>query len=259
MFYRRKLVLAVLEQKGNAFTAEQIHSAMLAVCAQQKMPSYDFIPVRSNCFSFQLQNDLDLLCREGLLTINENRYSKNTPQEFFPALKKADQLLLREQILPETNECAVQHLPGNAPALFTIGYEGKSLERYLRILLEQNVTVLCDVRKNAFSMKFGFSKHQLKPACEAVGIRYEHIPDLGIESELRKGIAPPDKTELFRDYAERTLPEHIHAVNDVLQLVRSGERVALTCFEADQCDCHRGPLAALVAKLSSGVYKAVHL
>lgn len=259
MFYRRKLVLAVVEQNGNALTTDHIHAALLGVCAQQKVPSYEFIPVQGSCFSFQLQNDLDLMCREGLLQINDRICSKKTTQEYFSQLKKADQVILREPVLNSNAECSVQRDADDAPALFTIGYEGRSLENYLRVLLERNVTMLCDVRKNAFSMKFGFSKHQLKPACEAVGIRYEHIPDLGIESELRKGILAVEKSELFRDYAERTLPAHLHAVNEVLQFIRSGERVALTCFEADHCDCHRGPLAALIEKLSAGVYGPVNL
>ncbi|WP_348602891.1 DUF488 family protein [Bartonella tribocorum] len=41
---------------------------------------------------------------------------------------------------------------------FTIGYEGKSLENYLNCLLENNIKILCDVRKNPISRKYGFSK-----------------------------------------------------------------------------------------------------
>jgi hypothetical protein len=259
MFYRRKLVLAVLEQNGNSLGEDGIHSLLLQISAQQKTASYDFIPVRGKCFSFQLQHDLELMCREGLLAVNEGVYSKRTSQHYFQELKKAEQSILRSSESLFDTECAVHHVNDTAPAMFTIGYEGLSLEKYLRKLLEQNVTVLCDVRKNAFSMKFGFSKHQLKPACEAVGMRYEHIPALGIESELRKGIKPVDKGELFRDYAERTLPENIDAVNALLRMLRSGERIALTCFEADRCDCHRGPLADLIEKLGKNEMQATHL
>jgi uncharacterized protein (DUF488 family) len=51
----------------------------------------------------------------------------------------------------------------------------------------------------------------------------------------------------------------MNAVNEVLQLFRSGERVALTCFEADHCDCHRGPLSALLVHLGKGQLHAQHL
>lgn len=38
--------------------------------------------------------------------------------------------------------------------LFTIGYEGVSLEKYLLRLLKNDVKVLVDVRRNPLSMKF---------------------------------------------------------------------------------------------------------
>ena len=70
--------------------------------------------------------------------------------------------------------------------LFTIGYEGVSLETYINKLIVADIKILCDVRKNAFSQKYGFSKSQLKTACEGVGIHYVHIPDLGIVSDKRQ-------------------------------------------------------------------------
>ncbi|WP_200885350.1 DUF488 family protein [Jejuia pallidilutea] len=59
----------------------------------------------------------------------------------------------------------------NDITLFTIGYEGISLEHYLNKLIRNNIKLLCDVRKNALSMKYGFSKSQLKNACEGVCIK----------------------------------------------------------------------------------------
>ena len=48
--------------------------------------------------------------------------------------------------------------------------------------LNQDVTILCDVRKIPISRKFGFSKHKLKHILDTVGIKYVHLPDLGIMS-----------------------------------------------------------------------------
>src|SRR5690606_17292644 len=70
----------------------------------------------------------------------------------------------------------------NESMFFTIGYEGISLETYLNKLILNDVKLLVDVRKNSFSMKYGFSKSQLQNACEGVGITYTHMPELGIES-----------------------------------------------------------------------------
>jgi uncharacterized protein (DUF488 family) len=61
------------------------------------------------------------------------------------------------------------------PGLLTIGYEGKSLETYLNQLIKAGVTLLCDVRRNAVSRKYGFSKSTLSEARMRVGIDYEHL------------------------------------------------------------------------------------
>ena len=74
------------------------------------------------------------------------------------------------------------------PVLFTIGYEGISLETYINKLIINDIHVLCDVRKNAYSQKYGFSKSQLEKACKGVGIQYIHIPQLGIDSEQRQDL-----------------------------------------------------------------------
>src|ERR1039458_2530298 len=74
----------------------------------------------------------------------------------------------------------------NKTILFTIGYEGISLEAYLVKMLKNNIKMLVDVRSNPLSMKYGFSKSQLKKYCESLGIQYVHFPDLGIQSEQRQ-------------------------------------------------------------------------
>lgn len=98
--------------------------------------------------------------------------------------------------------------PRRQPAgLATIGYEGRSLEGYLNALLQDGVTLLCDVRRNPLSRKYGFSKNTLSRACEGVGLRYEHLPELGIASEQRQEVrTPADYEALFAGYERQTLP-----------------------------------------------------
>ena len=60
---------------------------------------------------------------------------------------------------------AVKQNLNTDPALFTIGYEGISLEAYLNKLLKNNVQILIDVRNNPMSMKFGFTKSSLQKYC----------------------------------------------------------------------------------------------
>jgi len=68
------------------------------------------------------------------------------------------------------------------------------------------VTILCDVRRNALSRKYGFSKKTLGNACQNLGIRYEHLPELGIASARRKELhTQADYDRLFSAYEEDTL------------------------------------------------------
>ncbi|MDG5800640.1 DUF488 domain-containing protein [Marinilabiliaceae bacterium ANBcel2] len=92
--------------------------------------------------------------------------------------------------------------------MFTIGYEGISLEQYINKLIVNDIKVLCDVRKNSFSMKYGFSKKQLKTTCDGVGIAYIHIPEVGIESDKRQELnTQADYDKLFKIYKTDTLPQ----------------------------------------------------
>ncbi|WMJ74124.1 DUF488 domain-containing protein [Cytophagaceae bacterium ABcell3] len=67
----------------------------------------------------------------------------------------------------------------NKTILFTIGYQGISLEEYLNKLLKNDIKLLVDVRRNPKSMKYGFTQSQLKNVCEGVGIKYCTLLKLG--------------------------------------------------------------------------------
>lgn len=126
------------------------------------------------------------------------------------------------------------------PELFTIGYEGRTQHEYLALLREARVTLLCDVRRNPISRKRGFSKKALAQACADAGIRYEHLPELGIASERRKGLATQaDVDALFEEYEREWLPQQGAALATIRAWLAAGERVALTCFERDPGRCHR--------------------
>ena len=84
---------------------------------------------------------------------------------------------------------------------FTIGYQGRTVGDYLGMLSRAQVTVLCDVRRNAISRKRGFSKRALAGACEQIDIRYEHLPDLGIGAERRRLVRTDrDRQLLLAEY-----------------------------------------------------------
>jgi len=142
------------------------------------------------------------------------------------------------------------HPPRVSSALCSIGYEGRSLEGYFNALLKAGVSILCDVRKNAYSRKFGFSKTMLSEVCTELGIRYEHVPELGIESDERQALNDlADYQRLFLKYERTVLPLQTDALGRIAEWVRSGECVALACFERLPEYCHRTRVAHAVEKL----------
>ena len=144
--------------------------------------------------------------------------------------------------------------------MFTIGYEGISLEKYLQKLVQNNVKILVDVRKNPLSMKFGFSKTLLKRYSNSLGIEYLHIPEVGINSDKRQVLeSQADYDRLFDDYRKTTLSETSAHQKQILDLLKKHKRVALTCFEAEPCQCHRSHLAASISKSPEFQYSLIHL
>ena len=127
--------------------------------------------------------------------------------------------------------------------LFTIGYEDISLEKYINKLIINDVKILCDVRKNAFSYKYGFSKSQLKMACQGAGIKYVHLPALGIESELRQDLRSQKDYDILFEKYENTIMESNDSIDVIIELLKTDKRVALTCFEKNPLQCHRSRIA----------------
>ncbi|MGH8203379.1 MAG: DUF488 family protein, partial [Steroidobacteraceae bacterium] len=142
----------------------------------------------------------------------------------------------------------------------TIGYAGRNLEAYLNRLLVAGISLLCDVRRNPLSRKYGFSKGTLAHACEGIGIRYVHLPELGISSEERRGLNSPKAYErLFSTYRRDTLPKQQEALTKIRDWVDQGERVALTCFEAHAQQCHRHCVADALHQQFGDSFAPIHL
>ena len=169
-----------------------------------------------------------------------------------------NRLLSKEELYKV--ECQRLKYIDETPMLFTMGYEGFSLEKYLQRLITNNVHVLVDVRKNAFSMKYGFSKSILEKACSGVNIKYIHIPELGIESEKRQELnTQRDYDILFDDYERTTLKKNWKYLLDVRSILDNNHRICLLCFEKDPKQCHRTRVARALMQLPNCNYNLKQL
>lgn len=257
-------------------------------------PEYDFIPYKYGCYSHSAKADLNTMVKKGLLSETVRNYTKLDRKNYSKELKGADKDLLtdvfksygnmhRNSLIRHTyinfpfyainsrmakdilNDEMMERVEKSIPkqkdrVLFTIGYEGISLEKYLSKLVKNNVDALVDVRKNPLSMKFGFSKSQLKTYCKNLGISYYHIPEVGIESHQRQNLgSQADYDVLFEHYCKTTLKKTGESQYEILGLLNKHNRIALTCFEAEPCQCHRSHLAEHISKLPEFKYKLAHL
>jgi uncharacterized protein (DUF488 family) len=120
--------------------------------------------------------------------------------------------------------------------------------------------LLCDARRNPISRKYGFSKGTLSKGCEGVGIRYEHLPELGIASEQRQSLeTQADYDALFAEYERTSLPQQTEILAKIARWVRAGERVALTCYERLPQQCHRHCVAEALEGTFGKRFAAKHL
>ncbi|MBC3786649.1 DUF488 family protein [Spirosoma utsteinense] len=294
MYYRRKILLALLQAFDGQLGKTDLQKLLLIVTKLQPKPSFDFVPHRFGCYSYQSSWDLRALKAYGIVAesdhgweiikvedyrgmlveddksrinhvaraykdYNTDQLTKATYIEFpYYAIRseKASKLLNKEEL-----KVIEKYIPiDEEKSLFTIGYEGLNVESYFNKLIRNNVKVLCDVRRNALSQKVGFSKSTLSSVCESLGIMYVHIPSLGIPSEKRQNLkTQKDYDVLFADFESTYLVNQTSKLYSILSLLNIHKRVALTCFEASPCQCHRSKVAKGITELPEWSYKLKHL
>ena len=86
------------------------------------------------------------------------------------------------------------------------------------------------------------------------------MPELGIDSDKRQALnTQADYDKLFSQYRTDIL-SHTQAHQDkLMELLVAKKRIALTCFEANICQCHRKHLADAIVKHPSFAYELKHI
>ncbi|MCB9187274.1 MAG: DUF488 domain-containing protein [Flavobacteriales bacterium] len=294
MYYRRKVLLGLLELAGGEMQRTDLQKLLMLFCKTQQEPAYEFVPYKFGAFSFQSYADKRALTKYGYLQEGDEWQLTDKAKGIWSTLKDDDlygiksllrqldgkrgKALVRETYLKypyyaihseiaesvlnadELQKVKAARTHVDQHALLTIGYEGISLEAYLNKLIQANVKLLCDVRKNPLSMKWGFSKKQLSESCNRVGIEYLHIPELGIVSDKRKSLdTQADYDRLFEEYECTTLIEQKAALDKLVKLIDEHGRVAITCFEACEQQCHRGRVAKALENRPKREFEVMHL
>jgi uncharacterized protein (DUF488 family) len=129
--------------------------------------------------------------------------------------------------------------------IYTIGYEGKTTNEFLKILHEANISLVIDVRENPNSRKKGFSKKALSEILKNDGILYKHIVELGTPKEIRNEYQVNGNIEcLLNQYRTYLIenPEHIETLLNTI----ADNSACLMCFEKLPIQCHRFVIAEYI-------------
>ncbi len=261
-YKRQRFLLSFIHQLKDSVTVTDIQKLIFLHEAKENCGYYDFVPYKFGPYSFLLAEDIDILCKSRFLTKAGSRIRTigNYPIEehFFITSERGDNLIktaycedpyyaLNSEIIDRlfNKEDAISFreqkkvYSSKNQMLFTIGYEGKSVETFMNTLIRNDIHLLCDVRKNPLSRKFGFSKNMLEHIANGVGIKYVHIPDLGIDSKKRSSLnSEDDYHRLFDDYS-KTLPNLKFYLDYLYSLLCSDNRISLMCYEKEPKMCHR--------------------
>ena len=159
--------------------------------------------------------------------------------------------------LPE-GRCASTIRPMKAsPAVYTAGYEGKSVDAFFNDLLRQGIEVVTHVRANPVSRKYGFSRRHFSDIARKLGLEYRHVPSLGIPSSARANLnGYASYQRLLRRYETKMLPRLNGEISEVARLMRERPAV-LVCVEKDVRCCHRSRLAEAASRENE--LKVIHL
>ena len=290
-YHRQRFLLVLLAQAGGTLSKIDFQKLLFLSQIEFQTSHYDFVPYQYGCYSFQAQSDIELLESRGWL--KTGAHNIELLEKSNSCMSKVDQARVKEfahrfeayrgkklikyvyeqypyyaiksKIAEDVLDAKALQRVGKAKReiksslneLFTIGYEGITFEKYVNRLISNDVRLLCDVRINPFSRKFGFSKGTLSVVLPKLGIKYVHIPELGISSQRRSGLENrADYARLFRNYRQ-TLPLKVESLKKLNDLFDENSRIALTCFEKEHDSCHRHCVSEFLED-ARGI-KALHL
>jgi uncharacterized protein (DUF488 family) len=141
--------------------------------------------------------------------------------------------------------------------LFTVGYEGRSLDELVDALRAVGVERLIDVRELPLSRRQGFSKTALGDTLRKSGIEYVHVKALGNPKPNRERYWAGDVEGGAAVYRK-----HLNngSRSALIELAESlGDNPAcLLCFERDHTECHRDVIVQELQGLKSRL-KVSHL
>jgi len=122
---------------------------------------------------------------------------------------------------------------------YTIGYAGRRIDEFVRIVESAGVASLVDIRFAAVSQYSpAFSGKNLEERLERSGIHYLHRRELGVPRDIRaRAIASGSREAIWEWYDEYVVARLLKNMDNLLNAAE--HPFALLCVETDPMACHR--------------------
>jgi uncharacterized protein (DUF488 family) len=137
--------------------------------------------------------------------------------------------------------------------VYSLGYQGVSLDRYVEVLKSRGITMVVDVRETPWSYKRGFSRKPLTERLNMEGISYVHVKSAGNPSRNRKmGLPQEEVIALYKKH----LADNPSCLSEIHTLIAGASKsggACLLCFEEKPQDCHRKVILDKLAEQSTGL------
>jgi uncharacterized protein (DUF488 family) len=291
MLNRQRILLSLIQNAHQPLNRISLVKYAFLLSKEHELPKdcsfYEFVPHSYGAFSFALARELQVMERYGYITSDDKsvwvipdmrpevaRQVEKAPRDLrlladkimtnYGAMDQSKLLRMVYAAYPRfTFRSKLRELippAAVAPAkaslgIYTIGYEGRSVDGFFDRILQTGLRKVIDVRANPVSRKYGFAKSTLSLISKKLGLEYMHMPELGISSQQRKGLGTTLKHEtLLDDYEYRMLPNRVETKRLATASITS-EPSVLVCMEENPFNCHRSRLARAIAS-ESGL--AVH-
>jgi len=283
---RQKIILALLSQANKPLSPMEFVKLVFLLRQETELKNdrtfYDFVPYKYGPFSFDLYRELSVLRQGGYVTSDEERIAlcqqnlhlvgekiNELPVFVQEAIDKVinrygyvNQKNLVKDIyarypwyatrseITEMRANYFDRFKKTSPAVYTSGYEGRTVDSFFNHLLRRGIELVIDVRANPISRRYGFSKRQFAEIAKKLGLAYCHMPGLGIPSEHRINLSDYISYQHLLDkYEQEMLPGHEDEINEVGELMKKTPAI-LMCVEKDVRYCHRSRLAKAISDLT---------
>jgi len=142
--------------------------------------------------------------------------------------------------------------------LFTVGYEGTTIETFIDNLKGNGIDCILDIRALPLSRKPGFSKTKLAERLSLAGVRYIHLAKLGTPKNIRERLKSTRDYSMFFDKMEIYLAGQREAIEFAYNYVMNS-RCCLMCFERLADHCHRKIVAEKIKATNGDGLQIKHL